>query len=408
LFIPQNKHLSVAPFTIFVMASRFFASAFVAMLLVLGVSAVAGSDNAYAQGDDLWYPGEGVKQDMYVKYRIQELDTNDKQPFEMTLYFQEQDAEGDWIVPTFVVDEGNVIEGTFKLSESMTYLSGGSTVPAEMSDFVGGYSGSLHWLDSFTTKSDPKSLTAANWGRTGSIGGSDVKPITTETIQVQAGTFDTTRVELHKGQVDSKIWILNEFPFPIKAEFYTDTTTGTPEIQFAFELLETGTGKPEVPQGQAQVPTPPLEGRSGRGDFVVTLDWEPATIGPGQTVLFTVSLADRTEFPLERANYDFVVTNSSGGVVAEFKNQNADAELGTGTHEVQFNDAGGMTVTVTINSISGVGTGQFTENVAFRIVVVPEFPLGVALIVASLLALIVGLVRVKGTALGGLFGGKNI
>lgn len=388
------------------MASRIFASAFVSLLLLLGVLAVAVNHSAYAQGDDLWYPGEGVKQDMFVKYRIQEIDTNDKQPFEMTMYFQEQNADGDWIVPTFVVDEGNVIEGTFKLSEGMTYLSGGSTVPAEMNDFVGGYSGSLHWLDSFTTKSEPKSLTAANWGRTGSIGGSDVKPIESETIQVQAGTFDTTRVELHKG-FTSKIWILNEFPFPIKAEFFTDSTTGNPETQFAFELLETGTGKPETPQGQAQVPVPPLEGRSGRGDFVVTLDWEPASIEPGQTVLFTVSLADSTEFPLERANYDFVVTNSSGGVVAEFKSQNADAELGTGTHEVTFNDAGGMTATVTINSISGQGTGQFTEEVAFRIVVVPEFPLGVALIAGSLLALIVGLVRVKGTALGGLFGGKN-
>lgn len=388
------------------MASRFIASAFVAMLLVLGVTAVAVGGNAYAQGDDLWYPGEGVKQDMFVKYRIQELDTNDKEPFEMTMYFQEQDAGGDWIVPTFVVDEGGVINGTFKLSESMTFLSGGSTVPPEMNDFVGGYSGSLQWLDSFTTKGEPKSLTAANWGRTGSIGGSDVKPIEPETIQVQAGTYDTTRVELHKG-VTSKIWIVNEFPFPIKAEFFTDSTTGNPETQFAFELLETGTGRPETPQGDAQVPTPPLEGRSGRGDFVVTLDWEPASIEPGQTVLFTVSLADRTEFPLERANYDFVVTNSSGGVVAEFTNQNADAELGTGTHEVTFTDAGGMTATVTINSVSGVTTGQFTESVAFRIVVVPEFPLGVALIAASFVGLVVVLVRVKGSVLGGLFGGRN-
>jgi hypothetical protein len=388
------------------MASRFIASAFVAMLLVLGVTAVAVGGNAYAQGDDLWYPGEGVKQDMFVKYRIQELDTNDKEPFEMTMYFQEQDAGGDWIVPTFVVDEGRVINGTFKLSESMTYLSGGSTVPPEMNDFVGGYSGSLQWLDSFTTKGEPKSLTAANWGRTGSIGGSDVKPAGPETIQVQAGTYDTTRVELHKG-VTSKIWIVNEFPYPIKAEFFTDSTTGNPETQFAFELLETGTGRPETPQGDAQVPTPPLEGRSGRGDFVVTLDWEPASIEPGSTVLFTVSLADRTEFPLERANYDFVVTNSSGGVVAEFTNQNADAELGTGTHEVTFTDAGGMTATVTINSVSGVTTGQFTESVAFRIVVVPEFPLGVALIAASFVGLVVVLVRVKGSVLGGLFSSKN-
>jgi hypothetical protein len=163
-----------------------------------------------------------------------------------------------------------------------------------------------------------------------------------------------------------------------------------------------------MPAGAAEVPTPPLTGATGRGDYTITLDWEPASIEPGQTVLFTVSLADSTEFPLERANYNFVVTNSSGGIIAEFRNQNADAELGTGTHEVTFNSAGGMTATVTINSISGQGTGQFTESVDFRIVVVPEFPFGVALIAASLVAMMIVIVRVKGTALGGLLGGKQV
>lgn len=389
------------------MASRFFASAFVAMLLVIGVSSLAVGGTAQAQGDDLWYPGEGVKEDMFVSYRIQEIDTNDGQPFELTLYFQEQDEDGDWIVPAFVVVQGEVINGTWKLSDSMTYLSGGSTVPPEMNDFVNGYSGSIHWIDSFTTKNDPKSLSAGNWGRTGSIGGSDLKPAGKETIQVPAGTFDTTRLELTKGYT-SKLWIQNEFPYPIKAEFFADTTSGPPQTQFAFELLETGNGKPEMPSSQEEIPTPPLKSTTGRGEYTITLDWEPASIEPGQAVLFTVGLADSTEFPLERANYDFVVKNSSGGVIAEFLNQNADAELGTGTHEVNFDNAGGMTATVTINAVSGQGTGQFTESADFRLVVVPEFPFGVVLIAASIVALIVVMVRVKGTALGGLFSGKQI
>jgi hypothetical protein len=387
------------------MASRFFASVFVAVFL--GMSTIAVGGTAFAQATDIWYPGEGVKQDTFVKYKIQEIDTNDGKPFELTMYFQEQNQDGDWIVPTFVVSQGEVINGTWKLSDGMAYLSGGSIVPPEMNDFVSGYSGSIHWIDSFTTKADAKSLKAANWGRTGSIGGSDLKPIEPETIQVPAGSVDTTRLELTKGYT-SKIWIQNEFPFPVKAEFFTDTTSGPPQTQFAFELLETGTGRPEMPAGEAEVPTPPLTGTTGRGDYTVTLDWEPAAIEPGQTVRFTVSLADSTEFPLARANYDFVVTNSSGGIIAEFDNQNADAELGTGTHEVTFDSAGGMTATVTINSVSGQGTGQFTESANFRLVVVPEFPVGVALIAASLLALVIGLVRVKGSALGGLFGNRGV
>jgi hypothetical protein len=390
------------------MALRFFASVLVSALLVLSVGTLAVGTNAYAQTNDLWYPGEGVMQDRFYKYVIQEFDTNDEKPFEMTLYFQEQDEDGDWIVPTFVVDDdGSVVQGTFKLSDGMTYLSGGSTIPPEMNDYVGGYSGSLHWLDSFTTKAEPKSLSSANWGRTGSIGGSDVKPAAKETITVPAGTFDTTRIELRKGYT-SMIWVQNDFPFPIKADFLTDTTSGAPGTQFKFELLETGSGKPEPPLSEENIPFPPLTEQTPRGDYTITLDWEPADPNgiPQGPVLFTVSLGDSDGFPLARANYDFVVRNSTG-IVAEFINQNADVDLGTATHEVQFDGSGGMTATVTVNSVSGQTSGQFTESADFRLVVVPEFPVGAAIVVASVLGLIVVLARFKGTSMGGLFGGRN-
>jgi hypothetical protein len=390
--------------------ARFFAFAALVSLVTSALFVVALNINGvYAQSDDLWYPGEGVKQDMFVKYRIQEIDTNGKQPFEMTMYFQGQDEEGDWIVPAFVVDEsGKVINGTMKLSENMAALSGGSNVPAEMTDYVAGYGGSLHWVDSFTTKRDPKSLNDANWGRTGSIGGSDLKPSGKETITVPAGTYETTVVVLHKGQADSKIWILNEFPFPIKADFFTDTTAGTPQTQFKFELLETGTGQPEVPASAEQIPKPPLGPKdTERGTYEVSLDWEPAEIRPNAQVSFGIIMAENTGFPLERVNYDFTVKDSGGNVVEEFKNQNA--ALGTGTHLVTFDSAGSMTVTVVLNSISGVptGGGTFTESADFNIVVVPEFPYGAAAIAAGVIGMLVLLTRARGSGLRRLFGSRN-
>ncbi|MEP0826379.1 MAG: hypothetical protein HRF40_12920 [Nitrososphaera sp.] len=386
---------------------RFLAFAFVASLLAFGASAVALSGSAYAQQDNVWYPGQGVQQDMFVTYRIHELDTNDDQPYEMTLYFQEQ-QDGDWIVPAFVVDDdGTVIQGTMKLSDSMAYLAGGSNVPREMNDFIGGYSGSLHWLDSFTTKADPKSLApGTNWGRAGSIGGSDLIVSGPETITIGGQQFDTTLLTYHKG-VTSRIWIEKGFPFPIKAQFFTDSATGNPQVQFEFELLERGTGKPEPPSSEQRVPEPPLSKSTGRGDYRITLDWEPSSIQPGTPVTFSISLADRSGFPLERANYDFVIMNSSGGVVQEFRNQNADAEFGTGTHEVVFDDAGGFTATIRINSVSGMGTGQFTESVDFNMVVVPEFPVSAAIVAAAVIGLAVLLTRAKSTGFSGLFGSKG-
>jgi hypothetical protein len=389
------------------MSSRFLAFALVALLLVFGASSVALMSNIYAQEDDLWYPGEGVKQDMYVKYEIQEEGTNDRQPFELTLYFQEQNQDGEWTVPAFVVDQGRVIEGTWKLSDSMAYLAGGSQVPAEMNDFVGGYSGSLHWLDSFTTKADPKSLApGTNWGRTGSIGGSDLIVSGPESITVEDGTHDTTLLTYRKG-VTSRIWVENGFPYPIKAEFFTDVTTGSPPIQFAFELLETGTGKPTPPASEEQIPTPPLSKMTGRGSYEIEIDWEPATIEPGKTVRFAVALSDDQGLPLQRANYDFTIKDATGNVVQEFKNQNADTEFGTGTHEAQLDTAGPMTITVKINSVSGQSPGQFTESVDFNVVVVPEFPVSAAIVAAAVIGLVVVMTRARGTGPGSLFGAKG-
>ena len=159
------------------MGSRSFAFASsVASLLLLAVLATSlNVQSANAQQDDLWYPGEGVRQDMYVKYRIQEMDTNDNRPYEMTIYFREQ-VDGDWMAPTFVVDQGRVYQGTLKLADNMAPLTGGSDVPNEMKTYISGYTGSLDWLDSFTTKAAPLSLTQQSWGKIASIGGGEISP----------------------------------------------------------------------------------------------------------------------------------------------------------------------------------------------------------------------------------------
>jgi len=381
------------------MNSRFLAFTLIA-LLALGLSSVALSSRAFA-ADDVWYPGEGVNQDMYVKYKVQQLDTNNGRQFELTLYFQEQ-QDGDWIVPAFVVDQGKVIKGTWKLADNMAYLSGGSQVPDEMQEYIGGYSGSLEWIDAFTTKSDPLSLKAASWGRIACIGCSEIKPLGEEQVTVPAGTYATTVVGWHYGNADSKMWILNEFPFPVKALTYAAVTTGSPPIEIAFDLLETGTGKPEPPASQEEIPKPPLSESTVTGKYKVSIDWTPATIEPGMPVRFTVSLTDNTGFPLERANYDFTVKDAKGAVIQEFKNQNADENLGTGTHEVKLDNAGPVTVTVKLNAFSGEDTGQFTEKADFNIVVVPEFPVSAAIIAA-----VIGLVVVMTRARGSLFGTKG-
>jgi hypothetical protein len=387
---------------------RFPAFALVALLLAFAVVAASlGAKSAYAQADDTWYVGEGAKQDMYVKYRIQEYDTNNGQPYEMTIYFQEQ-QDGDWIAPTFVVDQGRVIKGTLKLGNNLAPLSGGADVPQEMSDYIGGYRGSLQWLEAFTPQESPKSLTQTSWGKIACIGCEDMKPQGPATVTVPAGTYETTQVGWHRGQTDSKLWILNGFPYPVKAETYVDVTTGTPPIQFKFELLETGTGQPVAPEDVVEVPQPPLSRDTGRGGYEVHLDWDPASIEPGQEVTFGLSFFDSTGFPVDNVNYDFMITDTNGETVVDLKSQLASD--GTDQQPVTFESAGPAKVTITLNAVQGQPAspgGTFVESAEFSIAVVPEFPISAAIMAGAVVGLVVLLMRVKGASFGSMFGGSK-
>ncbi|MDQ5869878.1 MAG: hypothetical protein M3530_09160, partial [Thermoproteota archaeon] len=87
----------------------------------------------YGSGDN-WYVGQGVKPNMYVTYKIQSHDTNQGQPFTMTIYFKEfNDAGRYWIAPVYVNDQGAIINGTFHLSDLDLTALGSSQIPPAMS-----------------------------------------------------------------------------------------------------------------------------------------------------------------------------------------------------------------------------------------------------------------------------------
>jgi hypothetical protein len=393
------------------MDPKFLTFALITSLIAFGTLNMMNS--AFAQTPAQtpeWYPGEGIKQDMYVKYNIEDFDTNEKQPFVMTLYFQQLDQDGNWIVPTYVEANGRVLQGTLKLSDTMSPLLGGE-VPQEMRDFVGGYQNSLLWLDASTTKTEPLSLTAGSWGKIASIGGSEVKPSGTEQVQFAgaqdvcgAPTCEATLITWRKG-VDSKVWVVNEFPFPVKAETYADVTTPPQPIQYKFELLETGQGQPAAPTGTGEASGPPIDPTTDGSHVILT--WDPVSIQPNSTVNFGLELRDARNSPLTNVAYDFAVKDANGQMIQEFNNQ--QTQSGTATHQVTFNSAGPKIVTVQINSIGSRPVGQVIESTDFNVVVVPEFPISAAVVTAAVIGFIVILMRAKGSSIGSssLFGTKG-
>jgi hypothetical protein len=358
--------------------------------LLAGTTVLTASsfNNQAFAADDTWYVGEGVQKGMWVKYNIQQLDTNEGRPFEMTIWFQDQDQSGTWSAPAWVVDQGSVINGTLRLAKNMASLSGGQ-VPDGMKSYISGYQGSLQWLDAYATISNPKPLSPSHWGVIAQIGGAPIDVVSQEKVSFAAAkdvcgadSCDSSLVLWHKG-VDNKVWIVNEFPFPVKADTFASIASGQAPVQFKFELLATGTGQPPIPQGGSFVPKPPLTEPTGRGTYVTNIDWTPQSIQPGSEVTFGVTFTDNNGNALQRVNYDFTVTDASGKVIQDFKNQNTDPNTGAGTQKVKFDKAGSVQVSVTINTAEGGvagGAAGFLERSDFNIVVVPEFPAGVVFI----------------------------
>ncbi|MGH9980123.1 MAG: hypothetical protein ACRD6U_01060 [Nitrososphaeraceae archaeon] len=320
--------------------------------------------NAFAV-DNNWYVGEGVTKDMYVKYKMSHFDTNNGREFTMTIYFKDQDDKGNWISPVFVEDQGKVINGTFLLSPLDLTALGTSEIPPEMTKYRSAYANSLQWLAAFVPKPG-QSLNAGSWGKIASIGGSEIKPAGHQELNIPAfkDPVDVVRVEYYKG-IASNTYILNEFPYPVMAKTYVDVTTGSAPIQFQYILVETGKGEPAIPESSIVEVTPPLKERTERGDFYVSLDWNPPTITSGQETTFNIEVTDKDQFPVTQASYDFIVMASNNTILLDLKNQLA--REGTKSHSITFDQPGIVTIKIQVNSVKGVTTGIFTEQVEFQV-----------------------------------------
>ena len=323
-------------------------------------------NTALAQEDGIWYVGDGAKNDMYVTYKVQEQDTNAGRPFDMTIYFKEYNETGKyWVAPTFVVDQGRVFNGTLHLSDLDLTALGTSQIPPEMAEYRSAYASSLKWLAAFVSKPG-QSLTAQNWGKIASIGGSPIAPTGKASITTPAGTFDTTTILFHKG-VDNTIWIKDGFPYPIKAQTFADTTTGNPPTQYAFELLATGQGQPAQPESKEEIPVPPLDQRTERGTFTIHLTWTPP-IRTGNNTEFGIIFYDddKTNIITDVA-YNFAVVDATDQLF--FAKDNQLASDGTAIQNVVFQNPGPMTVKVLITAAGTGGPSNFVESGQFEIVV---------------------------------------
>ena len=222
---------------------------FLVIVLGLGVSNLSYGQGAQTFGgvdvDGTWYLGEGLKEGDYFEYSLCEMSLNDCSSITLKMWIKGEItnvSETLWDTKVVILDGDKVIKGSMGL---------GQTVPEpiifddDVFDYTSAFKSSLAWLSAFATGNEdnrihgPQEFRSATWGKIGPIGGgSDAQlvPNRAETITTPAGTVDTVVVGWYSGN-DNEIWIVDNFPFPVKALTYAGITEDNAPIMYEFTLL---------------------------------------------------------------------------------------------------------------------------------------------------------------------------
>jgi len=203
--------------------------------------AAAGPGEIFSGGVDhpgTWYVGEGLKPGDYFEYKLCHVDLNDCTDFEMHLWLEGTitiGSEDKWLAQVVVYDGNKIVKGNMELGKIAPEPSGGSS---ELSVYRGAFKTSIVWLSAYATSAGPLPFSNPSWGKIANIGGQQIVPTALETIIVQAGTYDTVRVDWKTGGKISQVWVADDFPFPVKASTWTHVSSGDAPQEYLYELSD--------------------------------------------------------------------------------------------------------------------------------------------------------------------------
>jgi hypothetical protein len=225
----------------------FVVSIFLAIVLFLGFSNLSFGQGVQTLGgvdvDGTWYLGENLKAGDYFEYSLCELDLNDCAPITLKLWIKGEItnvSETLWDAKVVIIDGNKIIKGSMGLGKSAPEPI---IFDDEIHDYALAFKTSLAWLSAFTSANEddrihgPKEFREHAWGKIGAIGGAQLIPLRSEQIVTPAGTMNTVVVGWYSGN-NNEIWVVDDFPFPVKAITYVWITTGIAPVMHQYTLLD--------------------------------------------------------------------------------------------------------------------------------------------------------------------------
>jgi hypothetical protein len=297
-------------------------------------SAFAQFQSGGVDKEGTWYAGEGLKQGDFFSYSMCHVDYKECTTFEMDMWIKgdkQVGSETKWLAEVAVFDGNKIIVGEMELGKIAPEPTGGS---GELGLYRGAFKSSVVWLSAFATSDDssggkgPKKFSDKSWGKIGNIGGEQVVPMKLETIVTPAGSWDTIQMGWKTGGVTSKVWLVDDFPFPVKAKTYTHVSEGIAPTEYEFVLLDYKENVQESPIAQYHSTevdyaaagcetnfekSVSIKKPTKNFDYQVHVFYGPEDLVQGcetQWLVKFISKYDDTEF-LNQVQYDFLVVDDN-------------------------------------------------------------------------------------------------
>ncbi|SVC51032.1 uncharacterized protein METZ01_LOCUS303886, partial [marine metagenome] len=191
-----------------------------------------------------WYPGENLKINDYFKYELCHAEYKDCTAFWFTMWVEKNvvaNNEEKLRIQVLVEDGNKVIKGYMDVGKLAPEPTGGSD---NISSYRSVYKSTITWLSAFATAptdlpgKGPKEFSKPSWGKIANIGGEQVSPIGLQTIHTPSGEHETIVIGWKTGGKSSHIWVVDEFPFPVKASTWVQVTEGIPPQEYKFSLFD--------------------------------------------------------------------------------------------------------------------------------------------------------------------------
>lgn len=368
-----------------------------------------------ASAGETWYVGKGMKIGDYYRYNLCQVDYKSCTQFEMDFWVEGKTDQG-YKVQVLVIDGNKVVRGDMEVGKVAPEPIGFSK---DMAPYASAYKSSLVWLSGFATILDPKDFDAPAWGKIGSIGGMPVGPTgVKETVTVPAGAFETYVIGWHKSS-DNKIWVKPGFPFPVKALTFVDVSAGTIPVQYQFELLEYGnSASPPDFLEKATTPITPEANCPPDDSFVsgtkaldthsmiVQFRYAPKNPRSGCTITWSLEFTksfDPNQFESD-VHYDIFVVDENDKVLRSFAQDEGKeflyAPVGKESRTMDVKESAGTAHYVLVVYGTGPQGSPPDTSKSGRLnfdidVVIPEFPAGVIIVMAIVVAMTLALTRFK-------------